>query len=140
VTNVANSAPQRTTDMDDSWQDVVREDDFSAEASVRGQRMEVALSGTADFMMKGHLDRFLRALHAETQRRALDQVNVDVRQLEFMNSSCLQSFAWWIRTVQEQPAEGRYRVVFLSSPTVYWQRRSLSELAGLAGDLISVQS
>jgi hypothetical protein len=57
-----------------------------------------------------------------------------------MNSSCLKSFAWWIGTVQDQPAEGRYRIVFLSSPTVYWQRRSLDSLAGMAGDIISVQS
>jgi hypothetical protein len=42
--------------------------------------------------------------------------------------------------VEEQPAEDRYRIVFLSSPTVYWQRRSLDTLAHLAGDIISVQS
>jgi hypothetical protein len=64
---------------------------------------------------------------------------VDVRRLEFMNSSCLASFVWWISTVQEQPAEDRYRIVFLSSPTVYWQRRSLGALATLADDIISVQ-
>jgi hypothetical protein len=56
-----------------------------------------------------------------------------------MNSSCLASFVWWISTVQEQPAEDRYRIVFLSSPTVYWQRRSLGALATLADDIISVQ-
>jgi hypothetical protein len=65
---------------------------------------------------------------------------VDVRRLEFMNSSCLDSLAWWISTVEEQPAEDRYRIVFLSSPTVYWQRRSLNALAGMAGDIISVQT
>ena len=124
--------------MDEPWQEAIRESDFSAAASVRGHQMEVALSGTADVMMKGPLDRFLRALHAEAQRRALAKVNVDVRRLEFMNSSCLNSFAWWISAVQEQPAEVRYRIVFLSSPTVYWQRRSLNALAGMAGDIISV--
>ena len=101
--------------------------------------MEVALSGTADLMVKGRLDRFLHSLHAEAQRRALTDVNVDVRRLEFMNASCLASFVWWISTVHEQPAETRYHIVFLSSPTVYWQRRSLSALAGLGGDIISVQ-
>ena len=34
--------------------------------------------------------------------------------------------------MQELPAEGRYRVVFLASPTVYWQRRSLNA-TGWAG-------
>lgn len=125
--------------MDKPWQEAFREHDFSAEASVRGRHMDVALSGTADLMVKGHLDRFLRTLHAEAQRRALTEVSVDVRRLEFMNSSCLKSFVWWISTVQEQPAEDRYLIVFLSSPTVYWQRRSLNALACLAGDIISVQ-
>ena len=125
--------------MAEPWHEAVQESDFSAEASVQERHMDVALSGTADFMVKGHLDRFLRSLQAEVQRRALTEVSVDVRRLEFMNSSCLASFVWWISTVQEQPAEDRYRIVFLSSPTVYWQRRSLGALATLADDIISVQ-
>jgi hypothetical protein len=125
--------------MAEPWHEAVQESDFNAEASVQGRHMDVALSGTADFMVKGHLDRFLRSLHAEAQRRALTEVSVDVRRLEFMNSSCLASFVWWISTLQEQPTEDRYRIVFLSSPTVYWQRRSLSALATLADDIISVQ-
>jgi len=126
--------------MPEPWREAVQGNGFSAEASVTGSHMDVALSGTADLMVKGHLDRFLHTLHAEAQRRALTEVSVDVRRLEFMNSSCLNSFKWWVGAVQEQPAEGRYRIVFLSSPTVYWQRRSLDALAGLAGDVISVQS
>ena len=126
--------------MPEPWHEAVRGNDFSAEASVSGRHMDVALSGTAGFMVKGYLDRFLRTLHAEAQRRALTEVSVDMRRLEFMNSSCLNSFAWWISTVQEQPAEDRYRIVFLSSPRVYWLSRSLSALASLAGDIISVQA
>ena len=102
--------------------------------------MDVALCGTADVMVKRYLDRFLRTLHAEARKRALTEVSVDVRRLEFMNPSCLDSLAWWISTVHEQPAEDRYHIVFLSSPTVYWQRRSLDTLAHLAGDVMSVQS
>jgi len=126
--------------MDSAWQEVIQEDDFSAEASIEGGHMEVVLSGTADLTVKPQLDRFLRSLHTETLRRALSEVSVDVRRLEFMNSSCLKSFVWWISTVEEEPAEARYRIIFLSSPTVYWQRRSLNALAGLAGDIISVQA
>jgi hypothetical protein len=126
--------------MAEPWHEVVRENDFSAEASARGRLMEVALSGTADLRVKGHLDRFVRSLHAEAQRRAATGVNVDVRRLEFMDATCLKSFAWWASTVQDLPAENRYRIVFLSSPTVYWQRRSLNALAGAAGDIMSVQA
>jgi hypothetical protein len=126
--------------MDNPWQEAVRETDFSAEANAEGSHMDVTLTGTADLTVKGQLDRFLRSLHAEARRRALVEVSVDVRRLEFMNSSCLKSFVWWISTVQEQTPEERYRIVFLSSPTVYWQRRSLNALACLAGDIIRVQA
>jgi len=53
VTTVANEPSQRAISMDEPWQEAIRESDFSAEASVRGHQMEVTLSGTADFMMKG---------------------------------------------------------------------------------------
>ena len=126
--------------MAEPWHQAICDGDFSAEASVKGRLMEVALSGTADGTVKGQLDQFVRSLHAETQQRGLTGINVDVRRLEFMDSACFKSFAWWISTVQDLPAENRYRIVFLSSPTVYWQHRSLNALAGLAGDIMSVHA
>lgn len=118
----------------------VKEVDFLAEARAQGQRMEVVLTGTADLTVKAQLDRFLRSVHAEIRRQEVQHVCVDVRGLEFMNSSCLKSFVWWISTVQEQAFDERYRIQFVSSPTVYWQRRSLNALACLAGDIVSVDS
>jgi hypothetical protein len=118
----------------------MKENDFSAEANTSGQRIQVTLSGTADLTVRSQLDRFLRDVHCEAQRSRVEEVAVDVRQLEFMNSSCLKCFVWWISTVQEQTPDGRYRIVFVSSPTVYWQRRSLNALACLANELITVQA
>lgn len=123
-----------------SWVETLKENDFTAEASANGRRIQVALSGTADLTVRSQLDRFLREVHAEAQRSHVEEVTVDVRQLEFMNSSCLKCFVWWISTVQEQTADGRYRIVFVSSPTVYWQRRSLNALACLANELITIQA
>jgi hypothetical protein len=125
--------------MDRGWREAIHEDDFDAEASVQGTNMQVALTGTADLTVKRQLDYFLHNLHAQAQKRALGQVSVDVRRLEFMNSSCLKSLAWWVGAVQEQPPDRRYRIVFLSSPTMYWQRLSLGNLANLAHDIISVE-
>jgi hypothetical protein len=120
----------------------MKENDFSAEANANAsdRRIQITLSGTADLTVRSQLDRFLRDVHAEAQRSHAEEVTVDVRALEFMNSSCLKCFVWWISTVQEQTADGRYRMVFISSPTVYWQRRSLNALACLANELITVQA
>lgn len=65
---------------------------------------------------------------------------MDVRQLEFMNSSCLKSLVWWITAVQKQSGERKYRIVFVSSPSVFWQRRSLNPLACLASDFVTIQA
>lgn len=123
-----------------SWARTTTENDFAANASVSGRSILVNLSGTADVTIRNHLDHFLREVHQEAQRSRAEVVTVDLRQLEFMNSSCLKCLMWWVSTVQEQPAEGKYRIVFVSSPSVYWQRRSLDALACLAQDIITVQT
>jgi hypothetical protein len=118
----------------------MKENDFAAQATASERRIQVSLTGTADLTVKVQLDRFLRDIHSEAQRCLAEEVTVDVRQLEFMNSSCLKCFVWWIGAVQEQVGDGRYRIVFVSSPTVYWQRRSLNALACLANEIISIQA
>ena len=122
------------------WAETMKENDFAAQATASDRRIQVSLTGTADLSVKCQLDRFLRDIHSEAQRCLAEEVTVDVRQLEFMNSSCLKSFVWWIGAVQEQVGDGRYRIVFVSSPTVYWQRRSLNALACLANEIISIQA
>jgi hypothetical protein len=124
----------------DSWAEIVKGNDFTAHASASERSILVRLTGTADLTVKSHLDGFLREVHTEAQRRLAEVVTVDVRQLDFINSSCLKGFVWWISTVREQPGGGRYRIVFLSSPSKPWQRRSLSSLACIASDIITVQA
>lgn len=123
-----------------SWVRTTTENDFAAHANTAERRILVSLSGTADLTVRNELDHFLREVHQEAQRSRAEEVTVDVRQLEFMNSSCLKCLVWWVSTVQDQPSDAKYRIVFLSSPSVYWQRRSLDALACLAGDIISIHT
>lgn len=117
----------------------VKDVDFAAEAESKAESLNVKLAGNADLNVKQQLDRFIAAVHEEARRLQVSEVVVDLRRLEFMNSSCLKSFVWWISSIQEQGSGGQYRITFLSSPTMYWQRRSLNALACLASDLVSVQ-
>lgn len=123
-----------------SWVETLKADDFAAQASTAERAILVSLTGTADLTVKDQLDLFLREVHSEAQRSLVDEVIVDVRQLEFMNSSCLKSLVWWITTVQKQPGERKYRIVFVSSPSVFWQQRSLNPLACLASDVVTIQA
>jgi hypothetical protein len=112
--------------------------DFSARAGGDAPVLHVTLVGNADLNVKSEFDRFMLAVHEEAMRLGAREVEVDLKQLEFMNSSCLKSFVWWISRVQELATAHQYRITFLSSPAMYWQRRSLGALAGLATELVSI--
>jgi hypothetical protein len=126
--------------MSTDWAEAGKESEFTAQATSGERSIAVSLSGTADLTVKNRLDRFLREVHAEAQRCLVEEVTVDVRRLEFVNSSCLKCFVWWIGTVQEQTGDGKYRIVFVSSPQVDWQRRSLNALACLASEIITIRA
>jgi hypothetical protein len=123
-----------------SWVETLKADDFAARASTAERAILVSLTGTADLTVKDQLDIFLRDVHSEAQRSLVEEVIVDVRLLEFMNSSCLKCLVRWITTVQKQPGEQKYRIVFVSSPSVFWQQRSLNPLACLANDVVTIQA
>ena len=118
----------------------VQDLEFSAEANVSGKVFNIKLVGNADLNVKVQLDRFIASVHEEALRAKADEVTVDLRRLEFMNSSCLKSFVWWITSVHELSTDHQYRITFVSSPAMYWQRRSLTALAGLATDLVSISA
>jgi anti-anti-sigma factor len=114
--------------------------DFSAHAGAAGHALTITLTGNADLNVKADLERFMLAVHEEARRTGAQEVVVDLRALEFMNSSCLKSFVWWISSVQALASSSQYRITFVSSPAMYWQRRSLSALAGLATEIFSVSA
>jgi hypothetical protein len=118
---------------------VVTAPSFSIAAVDEPQRIAVRLTGTADMKAKKPLAAFLVALHKESTKRSVEEVTVDIRDLEFISSSCFKDFVTWLCTVQEGPAEERYKIIFLSNPDVHWQRRSLHSLTCFASDLASVQ-
>ena len=78
--------------MNNNWAESMKENDFAAQATAANGRIQVSMPGTADLTVKTQLDQFLRGVHTEAQRCLAEEVTVDVRQLEFMNSSCLKSF------------------------------------------------
>ena len=95
------------------------------------------LSGSAETDAMRPLDAYLKGIHAT----ALDQrlpVTIDLRDLEFMNSSSFKAFVSWIRVLQDCPPQEQYRVRLLSDSNKHWQSRSLDALVCFAVDLIQV--
>ena len=118
----------------------IREHDFSADVAQSERSLTVTIAGNADLNVKTQLDRFLAMVHTDAQRLGLEEVTVDFRRLDFMNSSCLKCLVSWITRIQDLPAANQYKLTFVSSPAMYWQKRSLHALSCLASDLVTVQS
>lgn len=96
--------------------------------------------GTADVEGKPYLDEVVKKLHEEALRLAVTKVEIDLRELEFMNSSSFKVFVSWLAALQELATDKQYRIHFRSNPNLHWQRRSLAALSCFAVDLVSIET
>jgi hypothetical protein len=112
--------------------------DFSAETFVNATQktLLVRMIGVADMRVRATLSTFLKSLHDETTRQGSTQVQVDMRSLEFMNSSCFKSLVSWLGMVRD--ASPNYSVQILSSGKRHWQQRSLGAVACVAADHVQI--
>ncbi len=96
--------------------------------------------GVGDMSSIQPLDDYLRAVHLEAKETKVEQVVVDFKALEFMNSSCFKCFVEWLGMVQDLPPAERYKVTFESNREMHWQRRSLNALRCFAMDVVTVNA
>jgi len=104
-----------------------------------GPRLVATLSGTADLRVTDSVEAILTRVHQKALELTIPEVQMDLRDLEFMNSSCFKSFVSWISEVSDLTA-GQYRIRFLSNPSILWQRRSLHALSCFAADLVTIEA
>jgi anti-anti-sigma factor len=115
-------------------------EEFDAKARQEQDALVLELSGTADLRIQQQLDEFLESAHSHAQKLSVREVVVDLRKLEFMNSSCFKAFVSWIGDLQQLEPASQYKIRFLSEPRMLWQRRSLHALSCFAVDLISIET
>lgn len=115
----------------------------AAELRARLMRDDAALvaklSGTADLRVTGSVEAILARVHQAALELSIPEVHMDLRELEFMNSSCFKSFVSWISEVSEL-SSGQYRIRFFSNPSILWQRRSLHALSCFAAELVTIEA
>ena len=117
----------------------VVEKGFEAMAVRDNATISISLRGEADIRAKPHLAGFFRAVHGVAKEEGL-KVQVDWRDLRFMNSSCFQDFVVWLAEIGKIPGADGYQVTFLADSKQYWQRRSLHALATFAPDRVFVEA
>lgn len=114
--------------------------DLRSVASHGDGSIRICLIGSAESAAKLDLDALLTGVHSEAQRLDLREVVVDMRELEFMNSSCFKAFVSWAGLAEELEQSRQYKIRIVSDRSKHWQRRSLAALACFAADLIRVET
>lgn len=117
----------------------ITNEELKSETSVAPWGLTVRLMGNAETASMGDLSGFLKRLHLSAVEAKISEIVVDLRALEFMNSSCLKAFVSWLNTLEAAPTESQYRVRFIGDDRKHWQNRSLGALACFAVDLIRVE-
>jgi hypothetical protein len=85
------------------------------------------------------LNPFVDAVHGELAKLGKHRVRVDLRELEFCNSSGFKSFIHWIERIGALPDGTRYSLHFLSNPARKWQRTSLLALSCYGVNSVSME-
>ena len=97
-------------------------------------RLRVKVSGTVEMREPGEmLNPYWNMIDEETRRQGIKRVEVDLRDLNFMNSSGILTLVRWITKLKTSAA---YRLVLRYDRNVTWQRSSIPTLAKLAPDVV----
>lgn len=112
---------------------------FSATVTHVGEDIILEMTGNADVAAKQHLAPLLQGLHEQAKQLGAKRVQVDIRKLAFMNSSCLKDLICWLDRARLETV-GSYKIIFLSSANQHWQKRSLHALSCFARDLVTVEA
>jgi len=115
-------------------------DSFRAAASHEGTTATLALFGNADAHTRDDVQAAVTAMREAARSLQVSEVVVDMRELEFMNSSCFKCLITWLSDLLEQPVELRYRIRFRSDPAKHWQHRSLRALSCFAVELVTIET
>jgi hypothetical protein len=97
---------------------------------------ELRLSGEVNTKTaQDELSRHVLQFHDDAVSREYSSVTVDVRTLNFVNSSVIRVFVTWIARAEQRG----YRLVFLTERTVTWHRLSFSVLKSLSPATVEVR-
>ncbi|MBK7860730.1 MAG: hypothetical protein IPJ65_19435 [Archangiaceae bacterium] len=103
-----------------------------------GASLRLKMTGAADLRDGGELRLSLLDVHREALAQHAHEVWVDLKAVEFMNSTALGAFVGWMTEIHKTPGADRYHLTLVASKERRWQRISLHALASFAPETISV--
>jgi hypothetical protein len=111
---------------------------FEAVPVMKERAIELSLFGNGDMTVSAALKSYLKEFDGEARRHGVTAVHVELGDLYFLSSSCLQAIAGWLLLVASRPSAESYRVVFKTHAARDWQRRSLEAIRRLAPHVVTV--
>ena len=101
--------------------------------AVHDTKLRLTMSGAVEMRDPGEmLNPFWTRIDEEARSRNVQSVEVDIRDLNFMNSSGILTFVRWITKAKDKA----YQLVLQYDRNVTWQRTSIPTLAKLAPDVV----
>jgi hypothetical protein len=95
--------------------------------------LRIKMSGAVEMRDPGELlTPYWNAIDEQARARSLQRIEVDLRDLNFMNSSGILTLVRWITKAKNKA----YQLVLQYDRNVTWQRSSVPTLAKLAPDVV----
>jgi hypothetical protein len=95
--------------------------------------LRIKMSGAVEMRDPGELlTPYWNSIDEQARARSLQRIEVDLRDLNFMNSSGILTLVRWITKAKNKA----YQLVLQYDRNVTWQRSSIPTLAKLAPDVV----
>jgi hypothetical protein len=102
----------------------------------KGRTLAIELVGTADLEARQALYNWFREVHDEAQAAGCTGVELNLHQLEFMSSMCVNVLLGWLVSIMDLPLDKQYGVRLLWDRQQLWQRRSVHALRRFAPRIV----
>lgn len=104
---------------------------------IGGDAIRLVMWGAVEMREPGDLlNPYWAAVDQQTRSRAAKRVELDLRDLNFMNSSGILTLVRWITRLKSHPPGEGYQLVLQYDRNVTWQRTSIPTLAKLAPNVV----
>ena len=113
-------------------------DSFSAEAIELDAGLTLRLSGTGDMVAVEPLRTCLEQVRQDMLRTNHKQLEIDIRSLYLLNSSCIKCLVRFLYLIQTDGP--KISVAFSVDRNLSWQARALTPLTRMAPDVVRIAS
>ena len=108
--------------------------------SMNFENTSIRISGSIDCLNPGSfMSPFLNDAHEHIIKHKMKNVNVDILNLNFLNSSGIKEFVEWIMKLEFLSNDQRYSITFQCNREFLWQEPSIRTLAFLNPEYVRME-